>query len=396
MSETIVTLPEAIAAKSRYYYTGIPCSRGHLSKRTVAKRECVECRNENKRRYRNQHYNTPQGTPAVQPEKGIGQYVFDGMKLSGASTMAKTEEGLPIWIKMTQDSKRQQEIFQATLDGMLETLPRAQKSPEVTKSVNENLLNCFVITDYHMGALSWEPETGADWDLNLAEATLIEWFKQAIDQAPKAKVALLAQLSDFLHWDGFDAVTPTSKHLLDADTRFPKLVRTAIKVLRQIIQMLLESHEQVHIIMADANHDPVSQVWLREWMSIHYEDDPRVLVDTSPSPYNCYEFGNTALFFHHGHKRKVSNVSEVFAANFREIYGRTKYAYAHMGHLHHVDIKENNLMIVEQHRTLAATDAYGARGGWVSGRDAKVITYHKNYGEVGRITISFDMVKETK
>jgi hypothetical protein len=59
-----------------------------------------------------------------------------------------------------------------------------------------------------------------------------------------------------------------------------------------------------------------------------------------------------------------------------------------------VDVKENNLMIVEQHRTLAAPDAYAARGGWITGRDAKVITYHREYGEVGRLTVSFDMVKD--
>jgi hypothetical protein len=63
-----------------------------------------------------------------------------------------------------------------------------------------------------------------------------------------------------------------------------------------------------------------------------------------------------------------------------------------MGHLHHVDVKENNLMIVEQHRTLAANDAYSARGGYLSGRDAKVITYSKDYGEVSRLTINSDML----
>jgi hypothetical protein len=118
-----------------------------------------------------------------------------------------------------------------------------------------------------------------------------------------------------------------------------------------------------------------------------------VTVDKSPSPYNVYEFGKVVLFFHHGHKRKVANVSEVFAGKFREIFGRTKHAYAHMGHLHHIDVKENNLMIVEQHRTLAPSDAYAARGGWLTGRDAKVISYDKRYGEVSRLTINSDMLK---
>jgi hypothetical protein len=157
--------------------------------------------------------------------------------------------------------------------------------------------------------------------------------------------------------------------------------------------MLLHKHKYVHIIMADANHDPVSQIWLREWFSVLYENEPRITVDTTPSPYNAYEFGNTALFFHHGHKKKVKEVADVFVAKYREMYGRTKYAYAHTGHLHSVNVEENNLMLVEQHRTLASPDAYAARGGWLSGRDAKVITYDIQYGEVGRVTINSAMLQ---
>ena len=75
-----------------------------------------------------------------------------------------------------------------------------------------------------------------------------------------------------------------------------------------------------------------------------------------------FEFGKVAIFTHHGHKRKVTNVAEVLAAKFREIYGRTSMPMP-MGHLHSVDVKENNLMIVEQHRTLAAPDAYRRAAG---------------------------------
>jgi hypothetical protein len=48
-------------------------------------------------------------------------------------------------------------------------------------------------------------------------------------------------------------------------------------------------------------------------------------------------------------------------------------------------------MVVEQHRTLAASDAYASRGGWMSGRDAQVITYHATHGEVGRIVVNSRM-----
>jgi hypothetical protein len=327
------------------------------------------------------------------PDSDMNRIVPDPFVIRGTSSLYDADGNLKAqWIKTRLDDDKFQQMLLDAIEGFKDEIPRAliKSAPPLGK---DHLLNCYVITDYHMGMLSWREETGEDWDLKIAENLIVEWFEQAIDQSPNADTAVFAQLSDFLHFDGMDAVTPASKHLLDVDTRFAKVVRSAIRILRIVIDMLLTKHQKVHIIMADANHDPVSQIWLREWFSALYENEPRITVDRSPSPYNVYEFGKTALFFHHGHKRKVTNVSEVFAGQFRQIYGRTKYAYAHTGHLHHIDVKENNLMIVEQHRTLAPADAYAARGGWITGRDAKVITYHKEYGEVSRLTINSDMLK---
>ena len=88
----------------------------------------------------------------------------------------------------------------------------------------------------------------------------------------------------------------------------------------------------------------------------------------------------------------MKNIDHVFAGQFRELYGSTKHSYAHVGHLHSDEVISTNLMKVERHETLAARDAYAARGGWLSKRSAKVITYHKQWGEVGRITLSPEMV----
>ena len=128
-------------------------------------------------------------------------------------------------------------------------------------------------------------------------------------------------------------------------------------------------------------------------MTALYEDEPRVTVDQSVDPYYCFEWGNTSLFFHHGHKKKLTSIDDVFVAKFREVFGRTKHSYAHMGHLHHRHELESNLMVVTQHRTLAAADAYASRGGWISGREAQIMTYHKEYGEVGRMMVSPEMVQ---
>jgi len=311
--------------------------------------------------------------------RGVSSYYNKDGELSGQ------------WVKSDINQERRLELMREAIDALNSEIKPEPKisAPKVKKS---QLCNMYVITDYHAGMLAWHEETCADWDLQIAEDTLVKWFAQAIKQAPEADVGVFAQLGDFLHFDSLEAVTPASRHILDADTRFQKLVRTTIRVIRRVIRMLLEKYPKVHIKWCDANHDPASSAWMREFLTALYDQEPRIEVDNSADTYYCFEWGKTALFFHHGHKRKVANVDSVFAAKFREVFGRTEHAYAHMGHYHSVDVKETNLMLVTQHRTLAAPDAYASRGGWLSGRDAQVITYHKEFGQVGSQTISYKMI----
>lgn len=327
------------------------------------------------------------------PEFDMIHQVPEGFGVKGVSTLYGEDGQVKAqWVKSQAYADRQAEVLKEIASSLSEEIIPAWPIT-APKHTIESLLNQYTITDYHIGMMAWHEESGEDFDIKIAEELLLNWFATAIKASPDAHTAIFAQIGDYLHWDGLDAVTPTSRHLLDADTRFQKIVRVAIRCTRQIIRMLLEKHAKVHVIMADANHDPASGIWLREFLSAHYDTEPRVTVDINADSYYCYEHGLTSLFYHHGHKRKPANIDDVFVAKYREVFGRTKYSYAHMGHLHHVDIKETNLMIIEQHRTLAAHDAYASRGGYMAGRDAKVITYHKDYGEVGRITISPEMVK---
>lgn len=321
----------------------------------------------------------------------------DGYAIKGTSSLVdyrENPEGETIlqWVKTDRDRERQLELMREAITAMCDDIPRlpAIKSPKMT---NSNLLNLYVITDYHFGMLSWAEETGEDWDVSIAENLLIRWFEAAIASSPDAETGVLCNLGDLVHIDGLESITPTGHNLLDSDTRFAKIVRVVIRCIRRVVDMLLHKHRKLHIIMAEGNHDLASSVWLREMFAAMYERDKRITIDTSPDPYYCIEHGQTSLFFHHGHKRKPASVDDVFVAKFREVFGRTKFSYAHMGHMHHVWQKETNLMIVEQHRTLAAKDAYASRGGWLSGREASCITYHKDYGQTGRVTITPDMVK---
>lgn len=327
------------------------------------------------------------------PEHDMVHMVPDGFKVGGVSTYYN-KGGKPTaqWVKSSIDAQRQFELMQIAAKALAEDLPkiRPTAAPQIT---NQRLLNAYIISDYHLGMLADEDESGDDWDIKIAEKLLMRWFNASIALAPDAKEAVLCLLGDTLHFDGLEAKTPTSGHILDADSRFHKVVRVAIRIINTVCNMLLQKHERLRLVIATGNHDIASSVWLREMFATLYSNEPRMEVDTSADSYQCVEFGKTSLFFHHAHRANFDRMEQVFVAKFREVFGRTKFSYAHCGHLHHAKLKESNMMITEQHRTLAAKDAYSSQGGYMSGRSASVITYSSEYGEVSRLTISPDMLK---
>lgn len=337
---------------------------------------------------------TPTGGKFIQQtlEPGEEFTVRDGLKITGETAFVDEENRtIRKWVLTREDKQRTLEIIREAVAAFVTEIPRAD--PIIAPGTsNDDLLNQYTITDLHFGMLSWKEETGADYDIKIAEGLLLDWFASAIRMSPDASTAVLAQLGDLLHHDSHNSITPTHGNFLDSDSRLQKVIRIVIRTLRRVIKMLLEKHQRVHLIMADANHDPASGAWLREMFAAFFENEPRITVDNTAGTYYMVEHGETSLFYHHGHRRKLEDVDSVFAGKFREAYGRTKYSYAHIGHKHSDQLKSTNLMKVEQHETLAAPDSFAANSGWISNRSAKVITYHRKWGEVGRIIIRPEMV----
>ncbi len=309
----------------------------------------------------------------------------EGYRLKGTSTYIG-EDGMVKgqWIKTDRDMEKLYELQLQVLEQLSTTLkPLARiKAPKI---VENDLLNLYTLTDCHVGMLAWDKEAGEDWDLNIAEACLVDTFIRMIDASPTASTCIVNQLGDFLHFDSLSPVTPTNQHLLDADSRYQKMVEVAVRILRRVVEHALTKHETVQVYMHEGNHDPAGSVWLRVMFAQLYRDNPRVKVGMSPNPYVVYQHGTTLLGFHHGHLKGVNKgLPILFAAKFPAEWGTTKYRYVHTGHLHHVDEKEHPGIKIIQHPTLAASDAYGARAGFLSMRQATSMTYHKTRGEFAR------------
>jgi hypothetical protein len=327
------------------------------------------------------------------PEHDMTHPVPDGFLVRGVSTYYNND-GKPVgqWVKSGIDEKRQQEMVREALDAMCEDIPKADLTLPPSGTV-DNLCTVYTLTDSHVGMLAWHKEGGQDWDLNIAERTLVGCFEQMVKSSPSASTCVIAQLGDFLHYDSaLAAVTPQSGHSLDADGRMPKMVKTAIRILRTVVARALEKHQKVVLLLAEGNHDISSSVWLRAMFQALYENEPRIQVIDSELPYYVYQHGETMLAWHHGHLSKNNTLPILFASQFPKMWGTTTKRYAHCGHRHHVEEKEHSGMTVIQHSTLAARDAYAARGGWMSERHVTSITYSDKYGQVARNTVTPEML----
>lgn len=332
-------------------------------------------------------------------KKGVGHgcdvshLVPDGYKIKGTSSLVDEFGNTKLqWVKTDTDAERQVELMKAVIEGMKSEITPVAPVKAARAKRDDKLLNLYTVSDFHLGMLAWADESGDDWDMKIAEALFSRWFDAAFQKAPDAGTGVINLLGDFAHFDSLDAVTPESRHVLDADTRYQKLVRYMIRMVRRVVDMALVKHKTVRLLIVQGNHDESGMIWLAEMFSTLYDNEPRVLVDTSPDVYKMVQHGKTTLFFHHGHKARFDAIEPVMIAKFRKAFGESVYSYAHVGHLHHQKIVESRNMIVEQHRTLAAKDAYASRGGWMSGRSANVITYSAEYGEVARLTISPEML----
>lgn len=327
------------------------------------------------------------------PESDMTIPTPDGYKVKGTSTLYDPDGNVKIqWVKTNEDRERQLKIMEEIIAGMCHDVIRLEALPPPT-GTNDDLLNVYTMTDCHMGMLAWDQETGQDWDLTIAEKTLTGCFAAMVDRSPDASSCIISQLGDFLHYDGLEAITPTSGHILDADSRFGKLVASAVRTLRGLVDMALAKHDKVYILMAEGNHDMASSVWLRVMFAALYENEPRIEMIHSESPYYAHQFGKTMLGWHHGHKKGLDpSTALMFATRNSQMFGDTEYRYIHFGDKHHHAAKEVAGFYLEQHPTLAAADAYAARGGWDSLQRAVAITYHKDFGEAARYTVTPAMV----
>ena len=296
------------------------------------------------------------------------------------------------WVTEKAEDAQREALWQECARVLAADLPRVTV-PEVPAHTRDDILPVYPVGDHHTGMLSWAKETGANYDLSISEKLLAGAVEYLMAKSDPCNRALVPFLGDYLHYDSQNPMTPAHGNLLDADGRFPKMVRVGIRNMRYVIEAAARRHKNVHVIIEPGNHDPYSSIFLMECMRNIYENEPRITIDTSPARFHYFEYGANLIGTHHGDTVKMDKLPGIMASDQPEAWGRTRHRIWFTGHIHHREVMDFPGCTVESMRVLPPVDAWAASKGFRSIRDMKAVMFHREHGEISRLTVNPQMVE---
>lgn len=313
----------------------------------------------------------------------------EGFTVKGVSTYYKvhpdgTREARGQWVKNRAEEEAKLAAVLDAVSRIAEPIRGAFDPADEPEVVDDDLLCVYPFGDPHIGMLSWAPETGQNFDLQIAERTLVTAVDKLVSIAPSASQALLIALGDNVHSDNQTNRTTRSHAALDVDGRWSKLIDVAIRTFRRCIDRALLKHARVHVIVEIGNHDDHTALVIAKALELAYEREPRVTVDTSPAKFHYYKFGKCLLGVTHGDTVKMDQLGPIMAVDRKEDWSATDHRHWYCGHVHHDRLKEFPGVTVESFRTLAARDAWHAGQGYRSGQDMKCDVWHREDGLIDR------------
>ena len=332
------------------------------------------------------------------PEYDMTHPTADGFFVKGVSTLYGDDGQVKQqWVKTNVDFESQIEMFKEAIQNVIQDyVPVASKIAEPANSLDfdADVIPWFNIGDGHLGMLAFDHEVGQNFDLKIARSELIEALNVLIDRAPACERCVIQDMGDMTHYQDFSAQTE-SGHILDFDTRYPKMIETYHHVMRSIIEKALSKFKYVDVIINQGNHSRSNDIAMVHTLKWVYQDNQRLNVLDNSSVFIPYRMGNTFVMSHHSDKCKPNRLADVMSTDFAKDWGESFYRYIDIGHIHHRQVsKENSGVTIESWNQLAPTDKYAHDGGWRSRSCLTCVLRSKTYGETGRLTLTAEEVKD--
>lgn len=224
--------------------------------------------------------------------------------------------------------------------------------PRASQPSESHILASVNVTDLHLGKLAWAPESGENWDLDIARRV---YWDAIHDIAEKIAVyrperIILTVGSDLLNADNLENTT-TGGTPQSTDGRQTKTFRAAWQIKRETIEYL-RGIAPVHVVVFPGNHDQMSSFAIGEVLSVCFEGYSDVTIDNTPTNMKYVKWGLCLLAYVHGNGVKPRDIVETTAVEKSDWWGITEHRGAESGHLHDQAVFEYRGMTVYRNPAL--------------------------------------------
>lgn len=244
--------------------------------------------------------------------------------------------------------------------------------------------------DLHFGKLTWEEESGENYDIKIASQLVRDAVASLLGYARHHKIEriLLPLGNDFFNVDNKENTT-THGTPQQEDTRYQKTFRMGRQLAVEIIEGLAQL-APVDVVIIPGNHDETRMFYLGDLLDVKYSKDKNITVNNAAKKRKYYTFGKTLIGLTHGYHEKLDKLSFIMATEQPDLWAKTHHREWHLGDKHHkkdllYGAEDLNGVTIRLLRSLSATDAWHFDKGFVgTPRGAEAFLWHPEDGLVAQ------------
>lgn len=248
------------------------------------------------------------------------------------------------------------------------------------------------IPDIHFGRLTWNEESGDDYDVKLAGKIVNDATEKLLSYIASMKVSkiLLPLGNDFFNVNSKTNTTVRGTPQQE-DTRWQKTFRLGLQLARQMIDKC-SAVAPVDVLIVQGNHDVEKVFYLGEALNCWYHNNQNINVDNRAVSRKYYQFERNMIGFTHGSEEKIEKLPIIMALESAAMWGKTTHREFHLGDKHHKKdtfIRANNGsgVMIRILRSLCAADAWTFDKGFIGGdRACEGLLWHPEDGVVAQYT----------
>lgn len=253
---------------------------------------------------------------------------------------------------------------------------------EKKKKLNDELLIEIPAIELHLGKYAEELESGQNYGTEIAKSRFYEILRQILEmqEIVRADRCVVMIGNDFFNSDTVGNTTTKGTQQFN-DIRWKSLFIVGLELYKDFFNTLRCKFNHVDVRLCQGNHDVMSSFYLYMALSAYYRLDAIVKFEENYREYQCYRFGDNAIFFGHG-DGNIKRIIQSIPAEFRKEWGEAKFSELHLGHYHKEwSVDDTNGMVVRRIGSPTGTDSWHYSERYVgSTQKHQLFVWHKSQG----------------